>query len=83
MIRGPEVANIIIFSALTHGTDLTRLAHIGYDQITLRRCRNWNRIFYYLIPVLLTGTGIPAGTAILQMQLQREPKLQKMKKRSC
>ena len=83
MIRGPEVANIIRFSALTHGTDLRRLAHIGYDQITLRRCRNWNRIFYYLIPVLLTGTGIPAGTAISQMQLQREPKLQKMKKRSC
>ena len=31
---------------------------VGYDRNGLRRSRNRNRIFYYLIPVLLTGTGI-------------------------
>ena len=31
---------------------------VGYDRIALRRSRNRNRIFSYLIPVLPTGTGI-------------------------
>ena len=37
------------------------VAEVGYDRITLRRSQNRNRIFYYLIPVLLTGTGICHG----------------------
>ena len=36
-------------------------SYLGYDRITLRRSRNRNRIFHYLIPVLLTGTGICHG----------------------
>ena len=31
---------------------------LGYDRIVLRRSRNRNRIFHYIIPVLSTGTGI-------------------------
>ena len=31
--------------------------HLGYNRITFRRSRNRNWIYYYLIPVLLTGTG--------------------------
>ena len=54
------IERLIVFSTPTpHHTQPPSI--LGYDRIALRRSRNRNRIFYYLIPVVLTGTGICHG----------------------
>ena len=46
-------------SNISSEIEMNEVTRTGYDRIALRRSRN--RIFVYLFPVLLTGTGIFTG----------------------
>ena len=60
-IKPRLILTILVKLSLSLKQDLIVHVWVGYDRITLRRSRNRNQIFYYLIPVLLTGTGICHG----------------------
>ena len=57
----PKSCEHCVSDLLEHQVLHLVIHELGYDRITLRRSRNRNRIFHYLIPVLLTGTGIGYG----------------------